>query len=283
MLPQPLCVTRRSSLSPMRYAEHAPPAALASALHCLWSFEDDRGDGEPQRIVPDGRCELIVHLGDPYREVGALNAQPRVLFAGQLTRPLWLEATGPCAVIGARFRPAAARAFAGGSMQRATDRRLSLAELEPGLAWRGAAASLARMPSMASRVEAVAAWVAARISKLALPDDMAVGIAAERIEAAAGDINVEALAEEAGVGRRQFERRFSAQVGISPALLANVFRFRRVFDAIERGSARPWTDAAAAAGYFDQSHLIRDFRRFVGCTPTEFAASRPGLATALVE
>ena len=56
-----------------------------------------------------------------------------------------------------------------------------------------------------------------------------------------------------------------------------------MFDVIEHGGARPWTDAAVEAGYFDQSHLVRDFRRFVGCTPTEFAASRPGLATALVE
>jgi AraC-like DNA-binding protein len=66
-------------------------------------------------------------------------------------------------------------------------------------------------------------------------------------------------------------------------MLADILRFRRVFDAIERDSARPWTDAALAAGYFDQSHLVRDFRRFVGCTPTEFAAARPGLASALVE
>ena len=55
-----------------------------------------------------------------------------------------------------------------------------------------------------------------------------------------------------------------------------------MFDVIEHGGPRPWTDAALEAGYFDQSHLIRDFRRFVGCTPSEFAASRPGLATALV-
>ena len=266
----------------MRYAEHPPPDALAALLHCLWSFEDEDGGGEPQRIVPDGRCELIVHVREPYREVGAPSAQPRVVFAGQLTRPLWLAATGPACVIGARFRPAAARAFAGGSMQRATDRRLALEELEPGLAWPGAA-TLGHLSSMSSRVEAVAHWVAERIAKLALADDLPIGIAAERIESAAGDISVEALAEEAGIGRRQFERRFSAEVGLSPALLANVFRFRRVFDELERGSARPWTDAAAAAGYFDQSHLIRDFRRFVGCTPTEFAAARPGLATALVE
>ena len=266
----------------MRYAEFAPPDGLATVLHCLWTFEDEEGGAEPQRIVPDGRCELIVHLADPCREVGSDARQPRVVFAGQLTRPLWLAATGPCRVIGARFRPAAARAFAGGSMRRTTDRRLALAQLEPGLAWAGAA-SIARLPSIADRIDAVCAWITQRIARLALPEDVAACIAAGRIEAGAGNVDVAALAAEAGLSRRQLERRFADQVGVAPAMLAAIFRFRRVFDVIEHGGRRPWTDAALEAGYFDQSHLIRDFRRFVGCTPTEFAASRPGLATALVE
>jgi AraC-like DNA-binding protein len=265
----------------MRYEEIPPPPWLASWVHCLWTFQDESGGRGPQRIVPDGRCELVVHLGDPYREVGATRAQPRVLFAGQLTRPLWLEATGPACVVGVRFRPAAARAFAGGCMRRTTDRRLSLEALEPGFAWT-AASSLARMRSTAARLDAVAAFIAGRIAKLALAEDLAVRLAAERIEGGAGDIDPAALAGEIGIGRRQLERRFGDQIGIGPALLATAFRFRRVFDLIEHDGSRPWTDAAIAAGYFDQSHFIRDFRRFVGCTPSEFHRTAKGLPQALV-
>ena len=266
----------------MRYAEHAPPDALAAVLHCLWTFEDDAPGGEPQRIVPDGRCELIVHLGEPYREVGNDAPQPRVLFAGQLTKPLWLESTGPCAVVSARFRPAAARAFVGYSMRRTTDLRLALDEVVPGLAW-GLAESLARLPAMEDRALTLARWVGDRVQHAAVRDDLAVRLAAERIEATGGEVDVAELVAASGLGRRQFERRFGEQVGIGPALLASVLRFRRVFDLIEHDSSRPWTDAALAAGYFDQSHLIRDFRRFVGCTPTEFQRASQGLATALVE
>jgi AraC-like DNA-binding protein len=265
----------------MRYAEYPPPDALRDVLRCLWSFEDDGNAREPQRIVPDGHCELVVHLGDPYREVGSASAQPRVLFAGQLTRPLWLEATGKSRVIGARFRPASARAFVGGSMRRTTDQRLALDAIDPGAA-SVLTASLARKSSDA-RMESVAAWIGERIARRALRGDPAVRAAAEHIEQQGGEVDVTDVAAAAALGRRTLERRFLECVGISPALLANVLRFRRVFDAIERDCARPWTDAAAAVGYYDQSHLIRDFRRFVGCTPTEFAASRPGLATALVE
>lgn len=263
----------------MRYAEHPPPEALAPILHCLWTFEDDGASGT-QRIVPDGRCELVVHFGAPYREAGEAQPQGRAVFAGQLTRPLWLEGTGVSGVVGARFHPAAARAFFDMPMDRATDKRLDLARLWPGEA-RALLREVDGEGTPEARVLAVAQFVARRVSGSAA-DDVVVRCV-EALQRSAGTMPVQAAVEVAGIGRRQLERRFLDVVGISPALFANVLRFRSVFDAIERDSARPWTDAAMAAGYFDQSHLIRDFRRFVGCTPTEFAAARPGLGKALVE
>jgi transcriptional regulator GlxA family with amidase domain len=140
--------------------------------------------------------------------------------------------------------------------------------------------AVTRARSPEARAAAIASFVAVRSA--AMPQDAGVSRCVAALHQSDGTLGIDAAARLAGVGRRQLERRFLDVVGITPALLANVFRFRRVFDAIERDSRRPWTDAAVAAGYFDQSHLVRDFRRFVGCTPTEFAASLPGLATALV-
>lgn len=262
----------------MRYAEHAPPDALAHVLHCVWTFEDDAAHAQPQRIVPDGRCELVVHFGAPFREAGAAQPQPRIVFAGQLTRPLWIEATGPSGVVGARFHPATSRALLGLRMDEATDQRLDVEALLPDAA--ALAHSVRAAVTLQAKRDAVCGFVARHCARG--EPDPAVTDAVEAMQRAGGVIAVEKAAEHAGLGRRQLERRFLDAVGVSPALFANILRFRRVFDAIEHDSSRPWTDAAAAAGYFDQSHLIRDFRRFVGCTPTEFAASQPGLARALV-
>jgi AraC-like DNA-binding protein len=94
-------------------------------------------------------------------------------------------------------------------------------------------------------------------------------------------VEVQTLAEDAAIGRRQLERRFGECVGVGPGLLASIFRFRSVFDVMERDVSSPWTDAALAAGYYDQSHFIREFRRFVGVTPTAFARTAAGLGEAL--
>src|SRR5215212_9850420 len=119
----------------MRYEEFPPPATLSAFVRCAWIFEAPSDAGAPaQRIVPDGRCELVVHCGDAFVESGSdgiKREQPRVLFAGQLSRPLWLHSTGHARVLGLRFHPAGARRFLGTVLTEATDRRLDLAALWP--------------------------------------------------------------------------------------------------------------------------------------------------------
>ncbi len=65
-------------------------------------------------------------------------------------------------------------------------------------------------------------------------------------------------------------RTFAHHVGVTPKTFARVMRFRR---AIELGKRQQWADVAAELGYFDQSHLIADFREFAGETPVPFFLS----------
>ena len=268
----------------MRYEEFPPAPELRANVRCLWRFEADAPEaGAPERIVPDGRCELVLHYGDPFVESGTdgvEHAQPRALFAGQLSRPLWLRATGRAGVIGVRFHPAGARSFLGFALGEATDRRVALHAICPEPAGR-LEDDIARADA-AGRIEIAQRFVAERIAQNALPIDEAIARCAAALEAQAGRCTLEEVIAESGVGRRQFERRFRDAVGLSPKLFASVLRLRSVFDVLQDDPQADWTDAALAAGYFDQSHLIRDFRRFVGCTPAQFVAARAPLASALV-
>jgi AraC-like DNA-binding protein len=68
-----------------------------------------------------------------------------------------------------------------------------------------------------------------------------------------------------GLSERQFERRFLRRVGLTPKRYASLRRFER---AVALASTSPsLTDAALDAGYYDQAHFIRDFRRFTGAAP----------------
>ena len=94
---------------------------------------------------------------------------------------------------------------------------------------------------------------------------------------------LEELCAGTGLSPRTLQRRFADAVGISPRMLASVIRFRRVFAALQEPGVTSWTDAAQAAGYFDHPQMARDFRRFLGCSPSEFLRAERGLAVSLAE
>jgi AraC-like DNA-binding protein len=254
------------------YREHPPRTALADYVRCVWTFVAPADDA-PQPIAPDGCCELIVHLHAPYRERRADGdvVQPRVLFAGQITEPLTLVAQGETAVVGVRFQPWAARAFLGVDASGATDKRLDVAALHGEVAATLPNALAAAEPT--AWLEAVQDYVATRVWNASL--DPHVRAVVEAVEA-----EREAQAPS-GLSERQWQRRFKAEVGVSPRQLQSVFRFRRVFDAIERPGPPGWVEAALAAGYFDQPQMARDFRRYLGLSSRQWAMQRAGLAKAL--
>jgi AraC-like DNA-binding protein len=255
----------------MRYAEFPAPAELSDYIHCVWVFEGQDAD-EPQRIVPDGRCELILHWRTPYLEYTETGwaPQPRALFAGQLTRPLRLLARHPAGVVGVRFRTAGAAAWLQSHANPFTDRRLPMTD----------APDIARLDGEAERLQAALGYIAARVQPRRY--DAQVAAAAAEIRASEGRIPLDELCARADLSPRALQRRFLEVVGVPPRMLASIVRFRRVFEALQQPGVKSWTEAAQAAGYFDHPQMARDFRRFIGCTPREFLASRRGLATHLV-
>ena len=83
-----------------------------------------------------------------------------------------------------------------------------------------------------------------------------------------GHVRVAAQADAAGLSQRQFERRFTAQIGVRPKLYARIARFEAALDRKARWAAKSWAEVAHACGYADQMHLIHDFEEFSGETPT---------------
>jgi transcriptional regulator GlxA family with amidase domain len=86
------------------------------------------------------------------------------------------------------------------------------------------------------------------------------------------------LARSVGLTARTLQRRFQAEVGMDPALLRRILRFRAAFRQLERLPPGRWSRVAPRVGYFDQAHLIREFRRFAGAPPSVFFGAGPELA-----
>ncbi|MBL8522036.1 MAG: AraC family transcriptional regulator [Betaproteobacteria bacterium] len=269
----------------MTYREFAPPAALASTVRRVWTFAADFGRAHhDERIAPDGSPELIFHFGTPYRErdaAGRWRSQPRALFAGNLTRPLLLRSTGRVGVLGVRLWPHAAGRFVAGPVSATLDARIAL---DAGCG-KELVAALARLHDAPTRddVLAAASALVARLSRAGFEPDAIAAATVHSIFAARGQGQVETWARAAGLSARQLERRVVAATGLSPKLLASLVRFHAVFDEIKPGAPSAWLAAAIESGYFDQAHMVRDFRRFTGQPPRAYLRSAGLLSAALVE
>lgn len=90
-----------------------------------------------------------------------------------------------------------------------------------------------------------------------------------------GLLNVAQLAYTANMCVRNFERQFAEQVGMSPKLFCSVVRFNQGLDLKLRSPTKDWTSIAFECGYFDQMHLIKDFKRFSGNAPATFLKQTP--------
>jgi AraC-like DNA-binding protein len=104
----------------------------------------------------------------------------------------------------------------------------------------------------------------ALVSRSAPPPDPIVTAAWEFLQRPSPP-RVGAVADTLGVSRRQLERSFVRQIGLTPAAVSRIARFQRAVAALSRGTTL--ADAAAVGGYADQPHLTRETRALAGITP----------------
>lgn len=102
------------------------------------------------------------------------------------------------------------------------------------------------------------------------PDSL-VGEAVRMIRQQNGLLKIKHLAASLHISQDPFEKRFRAQIGSTPKHYASIIRLRNMIDTYPSYSSL--TEATYEAGYFDQSHFIKDFRLFTGQSPKDFFRS----------
>jgi len=253
----------------MEYREFAATPALAPIVDCVWTLDGHaREMADAQPVLPDGRPEIILHLGDPFHRVhpdADRERQAPVIFAGQLLRPLDLRATGRVAVVGIRLRPHGAGALFAEPQDRLVGHTAGLDALSLSLSKAlDAVRERGRDTAEAARIAQEILARRVDVSRI----DRHVHAAVSRIRHARGFVTMDALAAHVGVTPRHLERQFKQAVGISPKRLARITRFQRALRMFEQlDSPQRGTHTAATCGYADQAHFIHDFSEFAGCAP----------------
>ncbi len=254
----------------MNYLEAAPSPPLQHDLEAFWQLESSASalNSPPEKILPDGCAEIIFNLADPFQRLhtnAPLEQQPRTIFVGQMRRHVTIAPTGIVQLFGIRFKPSGAYPFLRLPLHEITDQIFNASEMP-----------LAFIAELEERLHEARSFHArkhfveqALLRHMHHENDRAVETLVTRIIASEGLRSVTELAQDIGLSTRQLERRFQTQVGLSPKLLARIIRFQKIFKAVET-NPHGWSEVALNCGYYDQAHLIHDFKAFSGQSPSTF-------------
>lgn len=221
--------------------------------------------GQRQRIhrLPDGRTIFV------FRKIA--DDRGDVSVAGPRTHAYTKDASGIERAVVIQFKPGLAPAVLGVGASRLTDHIVALEDI-----WGNAARTLLADLLSAETADAVIARItqalAARLPQIS--ESASARLARRAVQLLERDeTRVEMVATRLGVTARHLRRAFTDTVGIGPKEFARTVRLQRAVR--HTATSHNWGRIAADAGYYDQAHLVRDFRELMGVTPSAYIKRGP--------
>jgi AraC-like DNA-binding protein len=231
----------------------------------------ERSDPLLNTILPGTGVSVVVNVGDPWaagRSLATSALLPRVCVIGPVTEPRILRVGRRVDAVGAVLPPALTVSAFGVPASELVDGILALGDL-----W---------TPSEVERLfeSLVLLQIRQRLSRLRSEfvtrleqpgDRERVGhIATGLITLRGGRVSIDDMARSHGLSRQQFTRQFAAAAGLTPKLFARITRFQSLVRALLSSDVSKWVSVAPAIGFYDQAHMINEFRAFAGSSPTVF-------------
>ena len=222
--------------------------------------------------LPSGTLTFIVAIGQPLTQVDPVTGSAEsydVLLAGLHLRSTLIAHTGTMAGIQINFSPLAPRVFFGAPAGELAHHSIDLARLS-----RPIAAELSERVNIETTWPARFTAIDEVLTRIIDDSDhprAEVAAAWRRIAGSQGALPISLVSDDLGWSRRHLSAQFRAEYGISPKDAARVLRFDRARRLIADGQVS-LAETAATCGYADQSHLNRDFRDFVGRSPSRWLA-----------
>jgi AraC-like DNA-binding protein len=254
----------------MDFSSRKPLPALAGSISYYWSLSD-APQHEREHIVPSGTLEVVINLhedeirihdpADPRRYTRYSGAVVSGAYRGHFV----IDTRAHASIIGVHFRPAGAFPLLGVPPGSLTDTHVDLEAI-----WGAGAADLrdrlCAARDLDERFRILDGELTRRLSPTARQRDE-VKFAIRQLTRAHASVG--GVAAEVGLSHRQLIEIFTAEVGVAPKAFSRVRRFQRALTLAKQSASPDWAQVALTCGYFDQSHLIREFVALSGLSPKE--------------
>lgn len=254
-----------------------PAPYLSGYINSYCSYTERTSTFTQRRELPSDRITMIINLGEPLRvrvtgDEAGWSEQATGFISGLADSYALTETGGSQRGIEVNLTPVGAHLMLGLPMFELANRVVTLEQMF-GSRTELFREAVAEAPTASARFGLLDRFFGSRLDDGRSPVP-SVTRALGRLKQSAGTIPIELLAREIGCSRRHLAKGFREQVGLSPKMLGRILRFERAVSLVDSGHPFGWAELAQACGYFDQAHLIRDFKQFSGSPPEEFARRR---------
>jgi len=240
-----------------RHSRRAPAPDVAFWITHYWMISWDLTGCEPHigESVPHPNVHMVFGEGDS-------------IIYGVQTHKFTRKLEGQSQVFGVKFRPGGFRAFIDHPVSKLADREISAISVFGTDVETLGVTVLSSIPED-EKVKAADAFFQARVPKRNKYVDLADQLVG-RIFSEPEIKTVDDLVSETGIGKRSLQRIFNEYVGVSPKWVIRRYRLHELIEKLNSRDQLDWAQLALDLGYFDQAHLINDFRQIIGYSPTQF-------------
>lgn len=262
----------------------APPTRLASLIRSYTDYEERTGGFTTRRELPHGEGVLIFNLGKPIAIIAGDGRQlcvgtGQAFVAGFHLRPALSVSRGSQRGIEIDLPLTSLRRLLGLPMDKLLDGVMNVGHILGPEAER-LGAKLANAPTLAARIRLIDVFLIHRLSATsALSGQQMAALSLLALP----ENDIMDVARAIGWSRKHLANRVRDVVGVGPRSFRRVLRFQRAIGMITSAQAPNWAGLASDAGYYDQSHLIREFGELAEMTPTDYLARMMPNGGGLVE
>ena len=240
------------------YQEYNPDIRLTPWVKNYWSASGFTSNEVTPKVFPDGCTYIILKSGST---LGAYLFGMRTSFV-EVDYPKSTQLFGVC------FKPAGITAFTRVPLEELTDRRVEIARIET-LFDKSFCETLSEKQSIAEIIAHTNSCLLKQFSCL-YPADRQIIRAVDLIRLSKGQLSLAKVASEVCLCQRHFERKFKSAIGVSPKTFAKIFRFNNALQCMKKYPDKDLLTIALACGYYDHTHLSKDFKSLSGDTPSDF-------------
>jgi AraC-like DNA-binding protein len=241
----------------------------------------ERSDPLLNMILPGTGVSLIVNFGDPWaagRSLATSDLLPPACVTGPVTRARILHVGRSVRAVGIGFASGLTPDVFGVPAADLVDRMIPLKDVWTRADVERLVESL-DVRNIRRAAEELKDQFVARLAQSPCPQGLAPS-AFRFIARRAGHVNIDEMARSHGLSRQRFARQFSSVAGLPPKLFARVTRFQALVHRLLSTDVSQWASLPPVLGFYDQGHMINEFRAFAGSPPTVFFQPHGGTVEA---